>query len=169
MQINKVTTKIGDKGLTLGPGCKMISKNSQDIEFLGNLDELNAFIGELTLYIEKNQKDLINKIQNDLFDIGASFYKKTDVDKIYYETLDNIIEQYQKNPSKLTSFLLPQGSKKTIQLHIIRAITRRTERSFFKTLNNENTPNIAIYLNRLSDVFFIFLRENNEILWEKSN
>lgn len=164
--INKVTTKTGDKGITLGPNCKKTFKNSKEIEFLGNLDELNSFLGELWFYIEEENKKIIKKIQNDLLDIGASFYKQIDINDKYISFLDNLIEEYQKNLAPLSSFLLPIGEQKTIKLHIVRAITRRVERSFYHIDNHKNFGNIAIYLNRLSDIFFILLRNKQETLWE---
>lgn len=170
MRINKVTTKTGDTGTTLGPGCKTIAKNSDEIEFLGSLDELNSNIGELNLYIEGNQKDLIKKIQNDLFDIGAHFYKQIDIKKAYYEYLENFIEEYQKQALPLSSFLLPQGSIKIVKTHIVRALTRRVERDFYNLNNYNDLKNIGIYLNRLSDVFFILLRNNQEeITWDNNS
>lgn len=169
ININKVTTKQGDKGQTLGPGCKKINKNSNEIEFIGSLDEINAFLGEVH-YNLTEENELLTKIQNDIFNIGACFYKKTDINENAINFLEENIKTRNENFPPLTSFLLPQGNIQTIKLHIARVTTRKTERNFYKiTENIINYPNMAIYLNRLSDLLFVLLRKYEKKEWQKNN
>ncbi|MEC9455415.1 MAG: ATP:cob(I)alamin adenosyltransferase, partial [Candidatus Neomarinimicrobiota bacterium] len=74
----------------------------------------------------------------------------------------------------LEEFILPGGDSFSSNLHLARAIARRSERSivdlYIKDLNNNN---IVKYLNRLSDYLFVlsrFYNKNNHIdenMWKK--
>ena len=70
--LNKIYTKKGDDGNTeLGNG-ERVKKFSKRVEAYGTVDELNSLIGIVTsLDIERDFKNSLLKIQNDLFDIGA--------------------------------------------------------------------------------------------------
>lgn len=165
IKINKVTTKSGDTGQTLGPGLKMMPKNCIHIEFLGKLDELNVSIGNILLY-QKDRKlrKILEEIQNQLFDIGSAFFKQ-DNSNIHelVKYLEDNIELYNSNLKELCSFLLPQGNNLVIALHQARCKTRDTERNFWKSLENNETnlKEIGIYLNRLSDFLFIIIRQKS--------
>jgi cob(I)alamin adenosyltransferase len=165
-----VTTKIGDSGLTLGPGMKKIGKDSIDIDFLGNLDELNAHIGLIVLEIQgKELKQIFHKIQNQIFNIGANFFNRKE-DRMDYmiEFLEKNIQEKNANLPDLTSFLLPQGSHLVQFLHICRCIARRAERSFWASGSEEKK--IGIYLNRLSDFIFVIIRNQKDAkLWDPSD
>ena len=80
MKIDKVYTKQGDKGSTRLSSKKTISKDNVIIELLGNLDELNSFLGLAKSSIINNIKflDICNFliiIQKNLFDIGSEISK----------------------------------------------------------------------------------------------
>ena len=71
VKLNKIYTKTGDNGDTaLGDGQRVL-KNSLRVSAYGNVDELNASIGVITLYATKDLKRKLKNIQNDLFDLGA--------------------------------------------------------------------------------------------------
>lgn len=168
IKINKVTTKTGDSGNTLGPDNKRTPKSSCNIEFLGNLDELNVLIGESILYSSQAEsKEILEKIQHQLFDIGGMFYsqKLRDFDN-YILFLENNIEKLNQNLKELTSFLLPKGTQEVISLHKARTKARKTERTFFSLKDIEKVSNIGIYLNRLSDLIFIIIRKLDNEPWK---
>ena len=80
-RLDRIVTKSGDSGLTSINPNKRISKNSSIVKFLGDLDELNAYIGTLKadLFIinstENSLEDVyswITRIQHTLFDIGGT-------------------------------------------------------------------------------------------------
>ena len=71
VKLDKIYTRGGDTGYTSIVGGKRIKKSSHMIEAIGNVDELNAFLGLLANYLKPNQRKAILNIQNDLFDIGA--------------------------------------------------------------------------------------------------
>jgi cob(I)alamin adenosyltransferase len=171
----KIYTKTGDEGETGLFGGERVSKNTIRIEAYGTIDELNAFIGLAIIEVsDKSVKDLLQKIQNWLFSLGADLAtpddektKKLNVFRTpeeYYLYLEKEIDKYESRLDKLRNFILPGGTKGAALLHICRTITRRAERKVV-ALNSivkiEN--NIIIFLNRLSDLFFVLARFDNAI------
>ena len=80
-RLDRIVTKSGDSGLTSINPNKRISKNSNIVKFLGDLDELNAYIGTLKadLFIINSTRKFtgrytgwITRIQHTLFDIGGA-------------------------------------------------------------------------------------------------
>lgn len=181
----KIYTKGGDKGETGLFGGKRIPKDSLRIEAYGTIDELNSFIG-LAIYNVKNEeiKTLLKKIQNQLFDVGADLASPDD-DKAekhniertpsrFYLEMENSIDYFDSQLDELNNFILPGGSKSSALLHICRTITRRLERKVVALSKNEQVgENIIIYLNRLSDLFFVLSRIENKVsnipdtIWNK--
>ena len=71
IKLNKIYTKTGDGGDTaLGNGERVL-KDSLRVSAYGNVDELNASIGVVTIYATSDLKEKLKNIQNDLFDLGA--------------------------------------------------------------------------------------------------
>lgn len=171
----KIYTKTGDKGETGLFGGERVSKHSVRIEAYGTLDELNSFIGLTITEVEDEAvKKLLQIIQNQLFSIGADLAtpdnektKKLNVFRTpedYYLSIEKEIDKYETKLKQLKNFILPGGSKGAALLHICRTITRRAERTVV-ALNNavKIGNNIIIFLNRLSDLFFVLARYENAI------
>ena len=174
VKLDKIYTKGGDKGYTSIVGGKRVKKSSYLIEAIGNVDELNAFLGLVVNYLKPNQKEIIFNIQNDLFDIGADIAtplnKKNSIRLRKKQTiyLEKEIDKINSKLKPLNSFILPGGNQISGWLHLARTISRRCEVSIVK-LNEKNNINLEIlkYINRLSDFLFILARQTNkkEILW----
>jgi len=180
--LNKIYTKKGDDGNTeLGNG-ERVKKFSKRVEAYGTVDELNSLIGIVTsLDIERDFKNSLLKIQNDLFDIGADLCmpeteKKYDFVPFrfpsdYVIRLEKEIDQMNLSIEPIKSFVLPGGSKVSSQLHLCRTTCRRAERYVVELTGKEKVnPEILKYLNRLSDWFFVSARKfnnngKNDILW----
>jgi len=179
MRISKVTTKTGDKGETgLGDGSR-VSKNNPSIVFLGDIDELNSYLG---LAISSCNTDQIKKqlqtIQQDLFNIGGeASMPGSDINLLNnssIEDLESKIEEMNNRLSPLKEFILPGGDELCAKLHVVRAVCRRAERSCVSLLSkNKDDKNWLPYLNRLSDFIFVLIRHLNqnegldEMLWER--
>ena len=171
----KIYTKTGDRGETGLFGGERVSKNSLRIEAYGTIDELNSFVGLTIIEVsDKSVKDLLQKIQNWLFSIGADLAtpdnektKKLNIFRTpeqYYLYIEKEIDKYESKLDKLRNFILPGGTKGAALLHICRTITRRAERlvvALNSTVKIGN--NIIIYLNRLSDLFFVLARFDNTV------
>ena len=179
IKLNKIYTKTGDGGDTaLGDGERVL-KDSLRVSAYGNVDELNASIGIITLYANTELKRKLKNIQNDLFDIGADLCvpiseKNKDrlrLSKNQIETLELEIDKMNSILEPLNSFVLPGGCRSATFLHMARTICRRAERSVVSLRSQEKiNDNTLVYLNRLSDWLFVASRVENqenssEVLW----
>ena len=179
IKLNKIYTKTGDGGDTaLGDGERVL-KDSLRVSAYGNVDELNASIGIITLYANTELKRKLKNIQNDLFDIGADLcvpISEKNKDRLrlstnQIETLELEIDEMNSILEPLNSFVLPGGCKSATFLHMARTICRRAERSVVSLRSQEQiNDNTLVYLNRLSDWLFVASRVENqenssEVLW----
>ena len=179
IKLNKIYTKTGDGGDTsLGDGERVL-KDSLRVSAYGNVDELNASIGVITLYAETDLKRKLKNIQNDLFDIGADLCvplseknkERLRLSTNQIETLEAEIDEMNNILEPLNSFILPGGCKSATFLHLARTICRRAERSVVSLRSREEiNDNTLVYLNRLSDWLFVASRVENqhnssEVLW----
>ena len=179
IKLNKIYTKTGDGGDTaLGDGERVL-KDSLRVSAYGNVDELNASIGIITLYANAELKRKLKNIQNDLFDIGADLcvpISEKNKDRLrlstnQIETLELEIDEMNSILEPLNSFVLPGGCRSATFLHMARTICRRAERSVVSLRSQEKiNDNTLIYLNRLSDWLFVASRVENqenssEVLW----
>lgn len=168
IHLTRIYTKTGDEGTTAIANNERVDKISPIIEAIGSVDEANSAIGMSVEYYN----DIIERIQNDLFDLGAELagsksFKITD-ERIEY--LEKVIDDYNEYLEPLNSFVLPTGS-----LHNARTIVRRAERNVWMAISIEEqnggkeiSRNIPKYLNRLSDLLFVMARYHNkdkEKLW----
>ena len=179
MRISKVTTKTGDNSKTsFGHGTR-VSKDHPNINFLGDIDELNTHLGHaISTCDSKIIKKQLESIQQDLFNIGGESSMPNEeisllkVDRITF--LEEHINKMNKELPPLKEFILPGGDELCSRLHIVRAVCRRAERSCV-TLESKETKDKSwlIYLNRLSDFIFVLIRHLNqnegldEMLWER--
>ena len=181
----KIYTKTGDKGLTGLIDGKRIQKSDIRIIAYGSIDELNSYIGLSISLLSQNKtnnnnnnqsfSDIIitlNRIQNELFVIGSdladpdlSKSNSLRVQSTMITALENDIDNYEKELSPITYFILPGGSVESSTLHIARSITRRAETNVSKLLLKDTINNLVlIYLNRLSDLLFVLSRTVNKRL-----
>jgi cob(I)alamin adenosyltransferase len=163
VHLTRIYTKTGDDGKTSTATNERIDKSSDLIEAIGAVDEANSAIGMATEF----HNDIIDRIQNDLFDLGAELSGAPTIviseERITH--LENIIDDYNEILEPLHSFVLPTGA-----IHNARTVVRRAERQVWK-IEGIN-PNIAKYLNRLSDLLFVMARyhnKGNEKLWVPKN
>jgi len=180
--LNKIYTKTGDRGETaLGDGTR-VAKTSPRVEAYGTVDELNSIVGIAVFHAKEPIRKQLQTIQNDLFDLGADLcVPVVEVEKAEYpplrmvktqvERLENEIDQVNKDLSPLKSFILPGGTLLASYLHQCRTVARRAERLAVGLSKEEPiNPDTIIYLNRLSDWFFVMARAandngNDDILW----
>jgi cob(I)alamin adenosyltransferase len=171
----KIYTKGGDKGETGLFGGERVSKDSLRIEAYGTVDELNSFIGLAIIETKDPEvKALLNKIQGTLFTLGSDLatpenqknktYTIPRITKSHAEEIEKEIDKFDSKLEELRNFILPGGCKSSALLHICRTICRRAERRVVSLNNGVNVnPDIIIFLNRLSDLFFVLARYENKI------
>ena len=179
MRLTKVTTRNGDKGYTsLSDGIK-VPKTDKRINAMGAVDKLNSVIGWTILESESDLKHDLEKIQNDLFNLGGELsFKNCDLSLLGEDRLEGLETESEKingTLHPLKEFILPGGTELASRIHISRAECRDTERAVVALHLSEPVSDLHLkYLNRLSDYLFILARKINisdgssEILWKQT-
>ncbi len=170
----KIYTKSGDDGTTaLGSG-ERISKNHARIRAYGAVDELNSTVGFARSHGLNAELDaILNQVQNQLFVLGADLscpvnqeYKFTvpRINSSQIEWIEKSIDEIETHLPPLTNFILPAGSPAASALHLARTVCRRAEREVVALYHHETRENAHLhYLNRLSDLFFVMARRQNQL------
>ncbi len=180
--LDRIYTKSGDEGKTsLGNG-RRVSKTDLRIVAYGGVDELNSVIGvaNATGVPEPLGTRLVH-VQNDLFDLGADLCVPESTDPLPADplrmsaaqvaTLEGWIDEATAQLDPLKSFVLPGGSLASAHLHQARTVCRRVEIGVLRLAECESiNPQAIIYLNRLSDLLFVWARLCNDagkkdVLW----
>jgi cob(I)alamin adenosyltransferase len=181
VRLTRIYTRGGDKGETsLGDGSR-VAKHSLRVEAFGTVDEANAAIGLARLHTEGEADQMLARIQNDLFDLGADLSTPEDgrraagalrIVAAQVARLEAEIDRMNAALKPLDSFILPGGSKAAAHLHLARTVTRRAERLICALAAAETVnPEAVKYLNRLSDHLFVLGRRVNDngakdVLWQ---
>ena len=179
----KIYTKTGDNGITSLYDGSRLSKHNIVFEILGENDELNARVGKLWCVIEEkfgkkeDHYELLEDIRNiqssiEIINSNIATPSFLDTDGVTKKkkyclsiTEDNIkyleikIDEMEKSLPKLTKFILPCVTLADSESHLCRTQTRKCERMLCNL--NESyilDKNILIYINRLSDFFFVLSR-----------
>lgn len=163
----KIYTRKGDKGDTSLFGGTRVSKNHIRIEAYGTVDELNSHMGVLHSFCKENEiRDFISASQSRLFDIGSHLASdgKADeylpeLDRQWVTELEENMDRYTESLPELKSFIMPRGNTRIAQTHVCRTVCRRAERRVISLAEQEEVADlIPVYLNRLSDYFFVLAR-----------
>lgn len=185
----RIYTKSGDAGETGLFGGKRVRKDDRRVEAYGDVDELNAAIGNVRALKPDSDIDAtLFRIQNDLFALGADLatpfesggaHGSVIVKRMPPEpavALEQEIDRLEAELTPLKRFVLPGGTQLAASLHLARTVCRRAERSTVALADFEETepinPEIVRYLNRLSDLLFVMARAANrrggveDVFWE---
>ncbi|HEC90833.1 MAG TPA: cob(I)yrinic acid a,c-diamide adenosyltransferase [Alphaproteobacteria bacterium] len=180
VKLTRIYTGGGDRGETSLAGGKRVVKSGRRIAAIGAVDEANAAVGVARLYCDGGEDDILGRIQNDLFDLGADLATPRNDDahqavlKITASQvirLEGEIDAINKNLQPLNSFILPGGSRAAAQLHLARTVARRAETKIAALGETETVNEEALrYANRLSDLLFVLARRMNgvgkdDVLW----
>ncbi len=180
----KIYTKTGDNGTTglfAGP---RVSKNNTRIAAYGTVDELNALLGVVAATLSDLSGDkvvgacieierLIPQLQSDLFSVGAELATPEPgkhgmqlLTDARVGEIEALIDHFEQQLPKLTSFVLPGGTPTAAQLHLARTVCRRAERDVVSLAEEDGgfeSERILVYLNRLSDLLFVAARLANHL------
>ena len=181
--LSKIYTKTGDAGETaLGNGVRVAKHSLRDSAY-GTVDETNATLGMARLHATGQVDSALQRIQNDLFDLGADLcrpdmardteagYTPLRIIAAQVARLEAEIDVMNADLEPLRSFILPGGSALAAHMHLCRTTSRRAERLTVELAQVEDiNPQAVIYLNRLSDWFFVAGRIANDdgrsdVLW----
>jgi cob(I)alamin adenosyltransferase len=180
VRLTRIYTRGGDAGETsLGDGSR-VSKLDPRVAAYGAVDELNAHIG-LVLALDEldlELRDPLARIQNDLFDLGADLSVpfatgdvRLRVEQAQVDELERLCDLHNEALPELKIFVLPGGGEAAARLHVARTICRRAEHVALATAAQTPIDRLVpVYLNRLSDLLFIFARAasagGDEPLWK---
>ena len=181
VRLTRIYTRGGDKGETsLGDGSR-VPKQSLRVEAFGTVDEANAAIGLARLHVDGEDDEMLARIQNDLFDLGADLCTPEEGQRsagalrivaAQVTRLEREIDRMNAALRPLDSFILPGGTAAAAYLHLARTVTRRAERLVCAMGAAEKVnPEAVKYLNRLSDHLFVLGRRVNDngakdVLWQ---
>lgn len=165
-----ISTTSGDRGVSKNYSNVELSKSNILFETLGNIDELSSNLG--ILYHMTDNKDVIRLIQQKLQSINSQIATSDDSarrDRLKKITNDDIkvVEELEQQVLDKTViepvFVLPGSDTSSVGAYydLCRAVTRRVERSLvlFVEMNRRTDLDLSLkYLNRLSDLLFIYAR-----------
>jgi cob(I)alamin adenosyltransferase len=164
-----IATKRGDTGTTGLPGGVRVSKTNPRVECYGTIDELISQMGFARSITEhKEVHDLTKEIQRELFKVGSAIGTAPESRKpapvISQEMVDALeahVHRIEAMPGILGDWSLPGEIPDSAAMDVARTICRRAERLAVKLFEDgvlEN-PHILAYLNRLSDLLWLFGRQ----------
>ncbi|MBV8495746.1 MAG: cob(I)yrinic acid a,c-diamide adenosyltransferase [Gammaproteobacteria bacterium] len=175
-RLSKIYTRTGDDGTTgLGDGSR-VAKDSVRVEAYGAVDELNSAIG-VVLAAAKLPREVsacLTEVQQELFDLGGELCIPGHriVTAEHVAALERALDGFNDTLPPLKEFILPGGGPAAAACHVARAIARRAERRLCTLARAEPvSPEVAKYLNRLSDLLFVIARvlarheRGKEVLW----
>jgi len=180
VRLTRIYTRGGDRGETsLGDGSR-VPKLDCRIGAFGAVDELNSQLGIILAgELPERFRPCLERIQNDLFDVGADLsvpFGVTDrlrVTQDEVQMLERLCDELNADLPQLRSFVIPGGTEAAARLHVARAVCRRAERDALAAdVEHGVNPLVLAYLNRLSDFLFIAARAANadagrvEPLWK---
>jgi len=188
VRLDRITTGGGDQGETSLADGSRVPKNAPRVAAYGTVDEVNCLLGMVRLEVLPEPLDEeILRLQQELFDLGADLatpltagQQEAHLPRIgadHVQRLEGLIAAAAAKLVPLTSFILPGGSRAAATLHLARAVSRRAERTLLDARAAEQSrgaaafnPQALTYLNRLSDLLFVWARQCNaggrdDILW----
>jgi len=180
VKLTKIYTRGGDKGQTSLSDGSRVDKNDLRVTAYGDVDETNSVVGLARLHSEGVMDQMLGRIQNDLFDLGADLstpisenpkYPPLRIVESQVTRLEQEIDALNSSLSELRSFILPGGRAASAYLHHARTVSRRAERHVVALAKDAEVNPLAVqYINRLSDFFFVAARHMNadgadDVLW----
>lgn len=134
-----------------------------------SVDELHALVGHLV------------RVQHQLFNLGSILAtlpedvheKQPRIRANDWRWLEEEMDRCNELLPALRSFVLPGGCRLSTELHVCRTVARRVEREVCALAEHADVDrDVLVYLNRLSDAFFVWSRWANllvgadEMLWD---
>jgi cob(I)alamin adenosyltransferase len=183
----KIYTRTGDAGDTALFGGGRVSKDHHRVSAYGTVDELNASVGVAVATVADAEiRERLGHIQHDLFAVGAALATippqedrprpkgLPELPMKRVAEMERWIDEADAELAPLRAFILPGGSPGAAALHLARTVCRRAERAVVHLATLEQVDEgIVVYLNRLSDLLFMFARQENhragtaDVEWRK--
>jgi len=175
-RLSRIYTRTGDDGTTgLGDGTR-VPKEHPRVEAYGSVDEASSAIGMVLAVagLPSAVTDCLLEVQHELFDLGGELCipGHRAITDAHVTRLEQALDGFNEPLPPLKDFILPGGGAAASACHLARTITRRAERRVWELGRTEAVaPQVAKYLNRLSDLLFVVARvlarheTGQEVLW----
>jgi len=175
-RLSRIYTRTGDDGTTgLGDGTR-VPKEHPRVEAYGSVDEASSAIGIVLAVagLPSAVTDCLLEVQHELFDLGGELCipGHRAITDAHVTRLEQALDGFNEPLPPLKDFILPGGGAAASACHLARTITRRAERRVWELGRTEAVaPQVARYLNRLSDLLFVVARvlarheTGSEVLW----
>lgn len=167
--MRSISTKRGDAGETSLAGGVRVSKASARVEAYGTIDELNSTLGFARSICEDAELAALTKgIQQDLFKIGSSLATPNEspkpqivIDPALADRLTDEVHKIEAIEGILADWSIPGEHRAAAAFDVARTVCRRAERGLVRLQEAGATvqPAILAYLNRLSDLLWLFGRK----------
>jgi cob(I)alamin adenosyltransferase len=164
-----IATTRGDGGQTGLAGGLRVSKSSLRVEAYGNVDELNSTMGFARSICEDTElRELAFSIQKELFQIGSALATPLESAKpqvpVTPEMVDRLtreVHRLEALPGLLADWSLPGAHTAAAAFDVARTVCRRAERGVVRLIESGEAvaPSALPYLNRLSDLLWLFGRK----------
>jgi cob(I)alamin adenosyltransferase len=167
--MRSISTLRGDGGETSLAGGIRVSKASVRVDAYGNIDELNATLGFAQSICEDADMAAFTKlVQQDLFKIGSSLATPPEspkpqiaIDPALVDRLTSEVHRIEAIEGILADWSISGEHRAAAAFDLARTVCRRAERGLVRLREAGETvqPAILAYLNRLSDVLWLFGRK----------
>ena len=168
-----IVTKTGDSGTTGLMYGRRVPKNHPRVEACGAIDELNAalgvarataehdFVGNNLFWIQKSLVDLMGEVgvvTEDLPRYARDGYLLVTPEMT--AKLEKLVKEIEAQNISFKGWATPGATKDSAVLDMARTVCRRAERRVCDLKKSGELKNgeIIIYLNRLSDLLWLFAR-----------
>ena len=163
-----IATKRGDTGQTGLPGGTRVSKSDARVDAYGTIDELISSMGfARAICPDEDLRVLTKELQRELFKVGSAIATPPDsrkgVPEIGIEMVDRLtaeVHRIEAIEGVLGDWSIPGEDACSAAYDVARTICRRTERLVVGLIESgvEIQPNALAYINRLSDLLWLFGR-----------
>ena len=163
-----IATKRGDGGQTGLAGGIRVSKADLRVESYGSVDELNTVLGfARSICQNKEIAAWTEEIQRTLFRVGSALATPPESKKQPpvltpedIDSLTDLVHQIEATEGILSDWSLPGAYTESAAYEVARAVCRRAERAAVRFVESGGVvqPAVLPYLNRLSDVIWLFGR-----------
>jgi cob(I)alamin adenosyltransferase len=164
-----ISTMRGDSGETSLAGGVRVSKASTRVEAYGTIDELNSSLGfARSICEDADVAAFTKKVQQDLFRIGSSLATPSEspkpqivIDPTLIDQLTTEVHRIEAIEGILADWSIPGEHRAAAAFDVARTVCRRAERGLVRLQEAGAIvqPAILAYVNRLSDLLWLFGRK----------
>ncbi len=167
--MSSIATKKGDTGQTSLTGGVRVSKSVIRVEAYGTVDELNSAMGfARSICDDADLREHTKRIQRELFQVGSALATPPEnrkgeapLNAGMIDVLTDQVHQIEAIEGILSDWSIPGEHPAAAAYDVARTICRRAERCVVRLIDSGEAveANVVPYLNRLSDLLWLFGRK----------